>query len=126
MLMQQQQQQPIHGFMYVTGVEGARAYPMPPNSEMPLFDSSNDGTIYVKTTDAAGFPTIKRGKVIMEDMAQQPESSSYVTHDEFQRAYSDLSGQVEQMKGVIYGSVSQTAAEQPAGTNAKHSTTDGR
>lgn len=125
-MLMQQQQQPIHGFIYVTGDEGARAYPLPPNSEIPLFNSSNDGTMYIKTTDAAGFPTIKRGKVIMEDAVPQQESQDYVTHDEFQRAYSDLSGQVEQMKGAIYGSVSQTAAEQPAGTNAKHSTTDGR
>lgn len=31
---------------------------MPPNSEMPLFDSTNDGVMFIKTTDGAGFPTI--------------------------------------------------------------------
>ena len=51
-------QQSIHGFVYVKGLEGAKAYQMPPNSEMPLFDSTNDGVMFIKTTDGAGFPTI--------------------------------------------------------------------
>ena len=38
-------QQPIHGFVYVTGIEGAKAYQMPPNSEMPLFDSTSENTM---------------------------------------------------------------------------------
>ena len=35
----QQYQQPVHGFVYVTGPDGANAYQMPPNSEMPQFAS---------------------------------------------------------------------------------------
>lgn len=34
---QYQYQQPVHGFVYVAGIEGAKAYQMPPSSEMPLF-----------------------------------------------------------------------------------------
>lgn len=132
MLMQQQQpqQQPIHGFVYVTGLEGAKAYQMPPNSEMPLFDSGGD-VMYIKTTDGAGFPTIKICDVSEKADASTVPASSYVTHDELQRIYSDLTMQVEQMKGVLYGAVPATpdvaaAAEQPAVTNAKHSANDGR
>lgn len=37
----------------VTGMEGAKAYQMPPNSVVPLFDADND-IMYVKSTDGAG------------------------------------------------------------------------
>lgn len=50
--------QPVNGLVGVTGIEGARAYQMPPNSRMPLFDNDAD-ILYLKTTDAAGYPTIK-------------------------------------------------------------------
>ena len=42
----------------VTGMDGAKAYQMPPNSVVPLFDADND-IVYVKSTDGAGFPTIR-------------------------------------------------------------------
>ena len=42
----------------VTGIDGARAYQMPPSSRMVLFDSNSD-TMYLKSTDAGGFPTLK-------------------------------------------------------------------
>ena len=129
MLNQQQQTvPPVHGFVYVTGLEGAKAYQMPPNSDMPLFDSTNDGVMFIKTTDGAGFPTITVvdcKKREAQTMQTQPE---YVTHDELERVYSDLSSQMEQMKGAMHVAVSQTtaAAEQSAGANAKHSAIDGR
>lgn len=85
-----QQQQPVHGFVYVTGLEGAKAYQMPPNSEMPLFDSTNDGVMFIKTTDGAGFPTISIVDCKKRDTQAVTVQSDYVTHDEFQRVYSDL------------------------------------
>ena len=109
MMSQPTQQTPIHGFIYVTGLDGAKAYPMPPNSEMPLFDSTGD-VLYIKTTDGAGFPTItvcdckKRGQA---DVSQ----GEYVTHDDLDQAYRDLSAQIEQMRGVINGLV--PAAPEP-------------
>ena len=30
--------QPVNGLVSVTGIEGAKAYQLPPNSAMPLFD----------------------------------------------------------------------------------------
>ena len=42
----------------VKGIEGAKAYPLGPNCRAPLFDDSED-ILYVKTTDANGFPSIK-------------------------------------------------------------------
>ena len=104
-------QQPVHGFVYVAGIDGARAYQMPPNSEMPLFDSTNDGVMYIKTTDAAGFPTIKPVRCTE---IEEPASEA-ITREDLNRMYSDLASQVEQLKGAINGLVSTSAGAADAG-----------
>ncbi len=54
----QPQQAPQSGLNRVTGYEGARAFQVPANSIVPLFDDTQD-VFYIKTTDSGGFPTIK-------------------------------------------------------------------
>lgn len=66
----------------VTGFDGAKAYQMAPNSSVALFDSNED-IFYVKTTDGAGFPTIRAFRFTPME-AQQP-ASEFVTRDEFER-----------------------------------------
>lgn len=101
---------PIHGFIYVTGYEGAKAFQMPPNSEMPLFDSTNDGVMFIKTTDGAGFPTISIVDCYKRDATEQQKTSGeYVTRDELERVYSDLTSQVEQMKEAFHVTVPEAA-----------------
>ena len=77
------QQQTAPGLIQVTGLEGAKAYPMAPNSEVALFDAGRD-VFYVKRTDAGGYPTIQAYQFapVQEDApTQQPE---YVTRQEFE------------------------------------------
>lgn len=38
----QMNMQPVNGLVSVTGIDGAKAYQMPPNSTMPLFDENDD------------------------------------------------------------------------------------
>lgn len=65
----------------VTGMDGAKAYQMPPNSVVPLFDADND-IVYVKSTDGAGFPTIRA--FAFQPVEDKPEPvPQYVTRDEF-------------------------------------------
>ena len=45
--------QPRDGLIRVTGMEGARAYQMPPNSAVALFDGGQD-VFYVKTASSPG------------------------------------------------------------------------
>lgn len=77
----QQMQAPRDGLIRVTGMDGAKAYQMPPNSSVALFDGGQD-VFYVKTTDGAGFPTIKAFSFapLQEQLAQSPD---YVTRAEF-------------------------------------------
>lgn len=116
------QQTPIHGFIYVNGIEGARAFQMPPNSEMPLFDSNDTDRVFIKTTDGAGYPTIVVAKCVKEDDNADPKA--YVTRDELERVYKDFASQIEALKGATNGTVSATAdaaqpdAGQPQGNQA--------
>ena len=122
-MYQNQFQQPVHGFVYVNGIEGARAYQMPPNSEMPLFDANGD-VMFVKVTDAAGYPTITVVDCKRRDDVTAP--SVYVTQDEMRRVYSDISGQIEQIKEALNGIVPKASASgQPhAGAAARQPAAD--
>lgn len=51
--------QPINGVIEVTGYDGALAYPLPPNSCIPLFDTTCD-VLYLKTTDGGGYASVRR------------------------------------------------------------------
>jgi hypothetical protein len=60
------------GLNRVTGIEGARAFQVPPNSVVPLFDDTQD-VFYIKTTDSGGFPTLKGYRFSpIEDSPTQP------------------------------------------------------
>ena len=48
--MQNQYQPQNQTLIRVTGIDGAKAYPMQPNSVVPLFDNDND-IMYIKTTE---------------------------------------------------------------------------
>lgn len=69
------------GLIKVTGIEGAKAYQMSPNSAVALFDANED-VFYVKSTDGAGFPTIKSFQFSPIDNVEKP-SADYVTRVEF-------------------------------------------
>ena len=81
-LAQMQPPQPRDGLIRVTGMEGARAYQMPPNSAVALFDGGQD-VFYVKTTDGSGFPPIRAYSFQPMEQAQAMGSSEYVTRAEF-------------------------------------------
>ena len=76
--------QPRDGLIRVTGMDGARAYQMPPNSAVALFDGGQD-VFYVKTTDGAGFPTIRAYSFQPIEQAQAMGANEYVTRAEFEQ-----------------------------------------
>lgn len=81
-----QQQAQTTGLIKVTGIEGAKAYQMPPNGITALFDSSDD-IFYVKTTDGAGFPTIKTYKftVFEQEAKTEQATGDFVSREEFEQ-----------------------------------------
>lgn len=75
-----QPQQP-EGLIRVSGIDGAKAFPLAPNGRVALFDDSRD-VFYVKTTDAGGYPTLTAYAFapLQDTPAPAPD---YVTRAEF-------------------------------------------
>ena len=83
---QPQRMQPYDSVTRVTGIEGAKAYQMPPNSRAALFSDADD-MFFIKTTDGAGFPTYQAYGFHKIDMATlvpaQQAPVDYITRTEF-------------------------------------------
>lgn len=75
---------------YVNGVEGARTFPLPPNSAVALFDNLED-VVHIKTTDAGGTPAIQSFGLVPIESQDQGE---YITRKEFNT-------QMEQLKELM-------------------------
>ena len=76
------QQQTAPGLIQVTGMEGAKAYPLAPNSVAALFDADRD-VMYIKRTDAGGYPTIQAYQFSPVQEAAPSAQPEYVTREEF-------------------------------------------
>lgn len=80
--MQQPMQQPMpSNVIRVTGIEGAKAFPVAPSSQVVLFDDNRD-VFYFKSTDSGGYPTLQACSfaLLREDAPPVPD---YVTRAEF-------------------------------------------
>lgn len=95
---QQQPMQMQSNIEYVNGIEGAKAFILPPNTQKLLLDSDNS-FFYIKTTDMQGKPTVKRFRYIDVDAEQsQPKQEqpqvAYATLEQF----TDLLQNVDELK----------------------------
>ena len=75
-----------NGITWVQGVEGAKAYQLPPNSNAQLLDSENDGIFYIKVSDNVGMCTLRTFKYVevTETAGGKPDMAEYVRKDELQ------------------------------------------
>lgn len=82
---QTQPQIPTQNLIRVNGIDGAKAYQMTPNSTVALFDSNED-IMYVKSTDGAGFPQIRKFSFVemQESQTKQAENVDFVSREEFE------------------------------------------
>jgi hypothetical protein len=85
-----QQGQPVNGLVKVNGIDGAKAYQMPPNSVMPLFHSSED-ILYIKVTDGAGFPEIREFSFTPIE-SKHESAADYVSRSEFEEFKASVLG----------------------------------
>ena len=107
----QQQPQPQNGIIWVQGEAGAKSYLVAPNTTVQLWDSESQ-SIYLKSADASGMPTMKiLDYTIREQNGQttpslMPEDrADYVTRKEFndftanvERYFSDNGKKVKEGK----------------------------
>lgn len=109
-------QQPVSSLIRVTGADGAKAYPMAPNSVAALFDDTRD-VFYVKTSDAGSFSTIKAYAFTpLIEQQQQPNvpiqantANEYATRQEVEF----LQKQLEEVKGLIENGKQSVSEQQP-------------
>lgn len=83
---------------YVNGIEGAKAFILPPNTQKLLLDSDN-AFFYIKTTDTQGKPSVRRFRYIDVDAEQNPPKQdepqvAYATLEQF----TDLLQNVDELK----------------------------
>lgn len=97
------QQQPNNQIIFVQGETGAKAYQIPVNSTVLLM-SSEANEFFIKTTDQAGFPTIKKyrfsevtqttGQAQGQTNTEQIKTQNFVTREEFEA----LKNEIKQLK----------------------------
>lgn len=95
-------QQSQTGLIQVTGLEGAKAYPLAPNSVAALFDADRD-VMYIKRTDAGGYPSIQAFQFSPLQETAPTGQPEYVTRQEF-----------EQLKEAIANGIQPVRVEEPA------------
>ena len=84
-------QEQTQNLIRVNGIDGAKTYQMSANSTVALFDSNED-IMYIKTTDGAGFPSIRTFSFV--EVKEQNEKSSgnqdYISREEFEEFKKEL------------------------------------
>lgn len=115
--MEQQHSQSYDGVIRVSGMDGAKAYAMPPNSRAMLcFD--NDDIFVIKSTDAAGWPTYDAfsfHRIPLESLTGQPVSE-FATKSEL-NALNDSINEIKEM----LQNAQQPVRKQPAKPAAVYS-----
>lgn len=87
---QNYQQEQAQNLIRVNGIDGAKTYQMPANSTVALFDCNED-IMYIKTTDGAGFPSIRTFNFV--EIKQNEKSSvnqDYISRQEFEEFKKEL------------------------------------
>jgi len=100
----QQQSNPM---IWVQGETGAKSYLLSPNTTLPLWDSEKQ-TIYLKSADASGMPSMKILDYTIREQAQpqsvpvvseqaQPKVD-FVTHDELKDFEQKMIHKIDELK----------------------------
>lgn len=93
--------------IWVQGETGAKSYLLAPNTTLPLWDSERQ-TIYLKSADASGMPSMKILDYTIREQSQpqnipavseqtQPKID-YVTHEELKDLEDRISHKIEEIK----------------------------
>lgn len=85
---------PVNGLIRVSGMAGANAFSMPRSSALALFDENED-IFYVKTTDDAGFGTVRA--FTFTPVEVKTNQSEYINRQEFNQ----LMEKIDQMKEMM-------------------------
>lgn len=77
------QPQQQNGIIWVSGEAGAKAYMVAPNNTIQLWDSESQ-TIYLKSADASGMPSMKiLDYTIRDSLKNSPNTAPVISDDKF-------------------------------------------
>lgn len=101
-VQQVQQPQQNSGITWVLGEAGAKSYLVAPNTTVSLWDSESQ-TIYLKSADASGMPSIKILDYTIRDAAPQHQAPisnqvDYATKEDFGM----LQGELNKLKDEVH------------------------
>lgn len=85
-------QKPVNGILWVQGIEGAKAYQLPPSSNVMLLDSDTEGRFYIKTSDNIGMCNLRIFEYTEITDKPQNDMSNYVTKEELEKALKTIKG----------------------------------
>lgn len=89
----QQPQQQNNGIIWVQGEAGAKSYMVAPNTTVQLWDSERQ-TIYLKSADASGMPSIKTLDYTIREMPTKETKqgqTAYATKEDIETIYGQIS-----------------------------------
>jgi hypothetical protein len=102
-------QQNQNGIIWVQGEAGAKSYLVAPNTTVQLWDSESQ-TIYLKSADASGMPSMKVLDYTIREQAKMPintpvsgtgdNSSIYATKDEIKAVSDQITALRERVDGM--------------------------
>ena len=83
-------QEQTQNLIRVNGIEGAKAYQMSANSIVSLFDANED-IMYIKSTDGAGFPSIRTFSFTeVKEENKTEKKVDYISREEFEEYKKEL------------------------------------
>ncbi len=89
--------------IWVSGEAGAKAYLVAPNSTIALWDSESQ-TIYLKSADASGMPSMKVLDYTVRDLSATPKQTSpdidlgnYITKKDFEAFEDKIKKQIKKL-----------------------------
>ena len=83
-------QEQTQNLIRVNGIDGAKTYQMPANSTVALFDCNED-IMYIKTTDGAGFPSIRTFAFTeVKEQNKLIPQVDYISREEFEEFKKEL------------------------------------
>ena len=101
----QAQPQNSGGLIWVQGEAAAKSYLVAPNTSIALWDSERQ-TVYLKSADASGMPTLKTLDYTIRDSAQpapQTAAVSYATKEDLSAVYSQIDALRAKVDGMTKG-----------------------
>ena len=98
-------QVPTNGINWVQGIEGAKAWQLPPNSNAMLLDSETEGRFYIKVSDNVGMCNLRifdyTEVTNTPSATTSADLSEYVRKDELQSLLESMLGGMKNEQPVL-------------------------